>query len=115
MTIGEDFARRINVLDPCVGTGRLLMSAYKVNPNSNLFGVDIDLDALRIAHVNFLVHDVKNFYLLHADSLRHEIDFSKPEGNHNWQFANRWNSCMSKLKPIGIYEEEKRQLELALD
>ena len=42
MTIGEDITRRINILDPCVGTGRLLISAYKQCKNSNLFGVSLE-------------------------------------------------------------------------
>ena len=114
MTIGNDAKQKPNILDPCVGTGRLLISAYKVRPESNLFGVDIDINALRIAYTNFRIHGIRDFYLLHADSLLHETDVSKPEGSYNWQFANQWYSHMNELKEIDHYEN-KKQLELQLN
>ena len=98
MTMGET-KDKVNVLDPCVGTGRLLMAAHKQAPNARLFGVDVDLRALRVAFTNFAIHDISG-YLLHADSLGQETDISTDDGLHNWQFANRWYSCMDKLKPI---------------
>ena len=42
MTIKET-DKSLNILDPAVGTGRLLMGAHKRAPNALLFGVDIDL------------------------------------------------------------------------
>jgi type I restriction-modification system DNA methylase subunit len=88
---------KVNILDPYVGTGRFLISAHKYAPNANLFGVDIDLRALRIAFTNCAIQNIKA-YLLHADNLVHEIDVSKADGSYNWQFANRWYSCMDKLQ-----------------
>ncbi|MFA5032767.1 MAG: N-6 DNA methylase [bacterium] len=98
-TIGEakETGRPLNVLDPCVGTGRFLIGAYKYAPDANLFGVDIDLRALRIAFTNCAIHGIRA-YFLHADSLVHEIDISKPDGIANWQYANKWYSCWDKLK-----------------
>lgn len=98
MTIGET-KDKVNVLDPCVGTGRLLMAAHKQAPNAKLFGVDLDQRMVRIAFTNFAIHDISG-YLLHADSLQHETDISTEEGRYNWQFANRWNSHLDQLKPI---------------
>lgn len=100
-----------NVLDPAVGTGRLLMSAYKVSPKARLFGVDIDLRALRIAFTNFAIHNITG-YLLHANSLLHEIDIAEEGGMHNWQYANRWYSCMDKLKPATRSQSSSSQLGL---
>ncbi len=42
-----------------------------------------------------------SMYLLHADSLRHVTDIALPEGRENWQYANRWQSQMDKLKTYG--------------
>ena len=42
-----------------------------------------------------------SMYLLHADSLRHVTDIALPEGKENWQYANRWQSQMDKLKTYG--------------
>ncbi len=109
MTIGET-TDKVNVLDPCVGTGRLLMAAHKQAPNARLFGVDVDMRALRIAFTNFAIHDISG-YLLHADSLGHETDISTDEGFHNWQFANRWYSCMDKFKPIKGRLPDKSSIE----
>ena len=96
MTIKET-DKALNILDPAVGTGRLLMAAHKRAPNGLVFGVDIDLRALRIAFTNFAIHGISG-YLLHADSLRHEIDISIKDGRSNWQFANKWYSSMDQLK-----------------
>lgn len=110
MTLVSD-KQEPNVLDPAVGTGRLLMSAYKVSPKARLFGVDIDLRALRIAFTNFAIHNVRA-YLLHANSLLHEIDIAEEGGMHNWQYANSWYSCMDKLKPATRSQSSSTQLGL---
>ncbi|MFH1372355.1 MAG: N-6 DNA methylase [bacterium] len=98
MTI-EKTDRQVNVLDPAVGSGRLLMAAHKQAPRARLFGVDIDLRSLRIAFTNLAIHSISG-YLLHADSLRHEIDIAKEAGQQNWQYANHWYSCMDQLKVL---------------
>lgn len=107
MTIGQT-DKPVRVLDPCVGTGRLLMAAHKTAPNALFFGVDVDLRALRIAFTNFAIHGISG-YLLHADSLRYETDISTEEGRYNWQYANRWYSSMDKLKPITGKSSDKSQ------
>lgn len=98
MTIPET-QRPMNILDPAVGSGRLLMAAYKRAPHARLFGVDIDLRSVRIAFANFTIHKIPG-YLLHADSLWHETDIGTQDGRDNWQYANRWYSCMDKLTPL---------------
>ncbi len=110
MIIGDKTDKELYILDPAVGTGRFLLMAHKYAPNSYLFGVDIDLRMVRTTITNCLIHGIKRAYILHADSLKHEIDISTPEGKHNWQFANRWNSCMDKLKLIK--NKEKKTLKL---
>ena len=86
------------VLDSAAKTGRQLMALYKSSPHTLLFGVEDDLRLYRIAYTNFLIHDIPG-YLLHADSSKHEINYSTKEGKHNWKYYNKWNSCMNKLLP----------------
>ena len=85
------------VLDPCVGTGRMIMSGAKVSPQSYYYGVDIDWRSLHVALVNFAQHDIHGF-VLHADSLMHDTDIAKPNGRFNWKFANQWKSHYGELK-----------------
>lgn len=94
----------IKVLDPAVGTGRLLMEAYKTAPNSIVFGADIDLRALRIAYTNFAIHNIKG-YLLHADNRKHELDISTENGKYHWRFANNWYSRINELEPLNKYND----------
>jgi hypothetical protein len=87
------------VLDPCVGTGRMLMSAAKVNPEARMYGVDIDHRGLHITLVNAAQHNIHAF-VLHADSLLHDTDPSHPNGRFNWKHANQWQSHFGQLKTI---------------
>jgi type I restriction-modification system DNA methylase subunit len=108
----SDFLTRVSVrekddpttiLDPEVGTGRLLMAVYKKVPNSIVFGADSDLRALRIAYANFAIHDIDG-YLLHADHLKHELDRNTKNGKYNWRYANSWHSHFHKLRPLSKFE-----------
>jgi len=98
----------LKIFDPAVGTGRLLMAAYKNEPNSMLFGVDIDLRLLRIAMTNFAIHDIPG-YLLHANSLVHEIDIATEAGRNNWQYANKWYSCIDKFEILSKGQNQRNQ------
>ena len=114
MTLADSLAKMtireqdilINVLDPAVGTGRLLMAVHKRAPDANLFGVDIDLRSLRIAFTNFAIHNISG-YLLHANSLIHDIDIATEQGRQNWRYANKWYSCMDKLKPEYVHPKSE--------
>lgn len=85
------------VLDPEVSTGRVLLAAHKLAPHGLFFGVESDLQLLRIAATNFYIHDVTG-YLLHADNRLHDTDPSTDDGQYNWQFCNSWHSQMDKLR-----------------
>ncbi|MBN4081220.1 N-6 DNA methylase [Caldithrix abyssi] len=100
--------KEITILDPAVGTGRMLMAVNKQASNALMFGVDVDLRALRVAYTNFAIHGI-NGYLLHANSLEHEIDIATEEGRYNWQFANKWDSHWTELKK-GLRKKEINQL-----
>lgn len=111
-TIGNNNEDEVNVLDPCVGTGRFLLTANKYAPNAKLFGVDNNLTMIRSAFTNAAIHSIR-MYLLHADVFKHETDIGIPEGLYNWQYANRWYSHMDKLKPVVVlkqpYKFQKKQ------
>lgn len=87
----EEKDKPINIFDPCVGTGRFLMTASKYAPKAVLFGVDIDNRAIRTAFANACIHKAR-MRLLHADSLRHATDISTKAGLYNWKFCNSWQS-----------------------
>jgi len=95
----EKTKMKLKILDPTARTGRQLMASYKRAPNSLFFGADTDLRALRIAFTNLAIHGIKG-YLLHADCFKHELDLANDDGWYNWQYSNKWYSCMDKLKPI---------------
>lgn len=96
LNIGNNDAP-LKILDPCVGTGRYLMATARLAPNALVFGVDSNLRLLRIAYTNFLIHNIKG-YVLHANKKIHDIELNTKNGIHNWQFANKWNSCIGQLK-----------------
>lgn len=87
----------IGILDPSMKTGRYLMAIHKIAPKSVLFGVESDIQLLRIAYVNFAIHGIQA-YVLHANSNIHEIELDKDFGIYNWQYMNNWNSCIDKMK-----------------
>jgi len=97
MTIGRT-DEQVNILDPCVGTGRFLMTANTYAPNAALFGVDNNLTMIRTAFTNSAIYQIP-VYLLYADFLVHETDMSTPDGLYNWRFANRWQPQIDKLRP----------------
>lgn len=106
-TIGKT-DKKLNVLDPCVGTGRFLIKASEYAPNAELYGVDIDIRALRIAFTNCAIHSVSAYFLC-ADSLKHNTDFSEEDGRYNWGFANRWYPRWDKLREMRPRKERKEE------
>lgn len=96
---GKRSKRPESILDPEAGTGRWLMAVHSVSPDAKLFGVERNLRLYRIAYTNLAIRGIKA-YLLHADQQNHQIDIATKNGEHNWEFANVWNPCQDKLKPI---------------
>src|SRR5439155_11908640 len=50
--VGHDEPDSKTVLDPCCGSGRMLLSAAKINPRRELVGQDIDLRCVRMTAIN---------------------------------------------------------------
>ncbi|CAB1065499.1 hypothetical protein D1BOALGB6SA_10296 [Olavius sp. associated proteobacterium Delta 1] len=95
-----DGNKPLNVLDPCVGTGRMLISASNYAPKGSVFyGIDIDNRAIRTAFTNACIHKV-SMRLLCANSLTQATDPRSEAGRHNWQYANHWQSHYGELKSI---------------
>jgi type I restriction-modification system DNA methylase subunit len=109
MTMGNgDKEGPVNVLDPCVGTGRMLIAASKyAPPGSTYYGIDIDNRAIRTAFTNACIQKI-SVRLLCADSLRHATDPKTQAGRDNWQYCNHWQSDYHKLKTIA---DEFRELQ----
>ena len=60
----------MKVLDAGVGSGCIGCSLAKLNPQVDVFGLDLSLDALKVASINKEKLDLNNFYLLNSDWLR---------------------------------------------
>jgi len=109
----SDGDKPVNVLDPCVGTGRMLIAASQYAPlGSTYYGIDIDNRAIRTAFTNACIHKI-SMRLLCADSLRHATDPRTQAGRDNWKYCNHWQSHYHELKTISDkYKElqEKREV-----
>jgi hypothetical protein len=46
------------VSDPCCGSGRMLLSAAKLNPNRRFYGQDIDIRCVRMTAINLALHNL---------------------------------------------------------
>jgi hypothetical protein len=60
-----------NVIDPCCGSGRLLLSAAKHHRGAELVGQDIDLRCVRMTAINLALRNLYG-YVLWGNSLRVE-------------------------------------------
>ena len=60
----------MKVLDAGVGSGCIGCSLAKLNPQVDIFGLDLSLDALKVASINKEKLDLNNFYLFNSDWLR---------------------------------------------
>ena len=60
----------MKVLDAGVGSGCIGCSLAKLNPQVDIFGLDLSLDALKVASINKEKFDLNNFYLLNSDWLQ---------------------------------------------
>lgn len=70
--VKENMKSELKVLDPCCGTGQFLLSfANFIDEPENIFGIDIDLTAVRIARFNLLLKIPGDFVprVYHFDTL----------------------------------------------
>ena len=57
------------VMDPASGSGRLLMSASKINPEGVFYGIDKDATCAKMTALNLTFFNVDG-YAIHGDSLK---------------------------------------------
>lgn len=88
MNMMEEPTQICRVLDPCVGTGRFLLSATNLYPDAPLllYGIDINLSVYRACLVNMKIFSNHFYYILCGDALRLPPEASSPM----WRLANRW-------------------------
>jgi hypothetical protein len=58
VTLGTDSPDDCNIVDPCCGSGRLIMAAADVNPRAAYFAADVDLTCSKMTVLNFLLKDI---------------------------------------------------------
>ncbi|ELY83642.1 N-6 DNA methylase [Natrinema altunense] len=71
MVIGEEHGDNepYTVMDPASGSGRLLMSASKINPNGEFYGIDKDSTCAKMTALNLTFFNLDG-YAIHGDSLK---------------------------------------------
>lgn len=103
----EDKDKPLNVLDPCVGTGRVFIAAHNYAPNARFYGIDIDNRAIRTAFTNACIQKI-SVRLLCANSLTHATTLDTEAGRKNWRYCNRWQSHYGELISVRDEFKEKR-------
>ncbi len=56
--LGEEVPDNATVTDPCCGSGRLLLSAAKINRKVTFYAADIDLTCAKMTLLNFLLNSM---------------------------------------------------------
>jgi len=72
ITVGANAAPGRTVFDPACGSGRVLLSAAKINRHLLLYGADIDLILCKVALVNMLLNSLTG-EIAHMNSLTNEF------------------------------------------
>jgi len=93
----KETKKAINILDLGTSTGRFILKLSEIAPNCVIFGIDKNIRLLRIAFANCTIHNIHS-YLLCADYLIHNYDYSTARGRNNWQHANKWYPHWHKLE-----------------
>jgi len=83
----------ITDLDPCVGTGRFLLSATLMYPKSPLllYGVEIDLSLYRACLVNMAMFSNHPYSIILADTLMLDMKYSGDVASPMWSLGNQWD------------------------
>jgi hypothetical protein len=82
----------INQLDPAVGTGRFLIVASLMYPDTPLIlhGIEIDISLYRACLVNMAMFSNHPYSIICGDSLRFGFEYSCV-GGELWNLGNQWN------------------------
>ncbi|MHB8208443.1 N-6 DNA methylase [Mucilaginibacter sp.] len=103
ITIGDTLEDNQTVCDPACGSGRMLLSAAKINRRALFYGADLDITCCKmtlvnmllnslqgeIAHMNTLSNDFYKGYkvsttLVNGYHMPYYIEFTEPELSYIW-------------------------------
>lgn len=70
MTISKDDTAK-TILDPCCGSGRMLLSAAKISRNNYFYGADIDIRCVKMTAINMCLNSLSG-EAVHMNSLSNE-------------------------------------------
>lgn len=99
ITMGEsekmEDGNPLRVLDPCCGSGRMLVAGAKVNsPDHEYYGIDIDLTCVKMTALNLFLNGVFGGEVMNADALAPD-DFRQ--------------SYHLSFMPFGIFRIEQKE------
>jgi len=97
MTMPDKFTEIKTILEPCMGTGRMLLAVNNVFPDAPLifFGVEIDLWLYRTAMVNMKMFSKHPYGIICANTLRMgEMGPASP----CWDLSSYWNGTKYQHK-----------------
>lgn len=66
--VDGDYKDKDVIVDPCCGSGRLILAAHELNPKATFVAVDLDRTCCMMAAVNFLLHGCRG-KVVHGNSL----------------------------------------------
>lgn len=96
------------VCDPCCGSGRMLLSAHKHNPNAFLVGIDLDPRCAKMCALNLILREMEGDVYC-GNSLMGKMDTV-------WMIRNGWVQEQEKPETPdrikNLTEEETEQLSL---
>lgn len=120
MSIGENSEPNQTVCDCACGSGRMLLSAAKINRHLLLYGADLDITCCKMALVNMLLNSLQG-EIAHMNSLSNDFyigykvsttlvgihylpfytEFTDPEESRIWLRSLKGNDAKSKFdKPF---------------
>jgi type I restriction-modification system DNA methylase subunit len=107
MTIGADLQDGQSICDPTCGSGRMLLSAAKINRFTIFYGADLDITCCKMALLNMLLNSLKaevahmntlsnDFYigyktntvLINGHHMPYYTEFTNPELSYIWLKPN---------------------------
>lgn len=102
-----DLDGRRSVNDPCCGSGRMLLSAAKLQPNWHFVGQDIDLRCVRMTAINL---GLRNHYghVVHGNSLSNTCSLIYETGR-----VQVWGNAIRKTGRVPLPNREPERIDMA--
>lgn len=101
-----DLDGRRTVNDPCCGSGRMLLSAAKLQPNWQFVGQDVDLRCVRMTAINLAL---RNHYghVVHGNSLGNTCDQILETGR-----VQVWGNAIRKVSRVPLPDREPETIDV---